>query len=69
MWDQSRTLVVLNYAALSLAIVITLWGAGVAGTLEALERQHELLRAADALETRARAIHECTIDDTEGWLE
>jgi hypothetical protein len=27
-WEQSRTLVVLNYAALSFAIVITLWGTG-----------------------------------------
>ena len=25
-WDQSRTLVLVNYTALSLAIVITLWG-------------------------------------------
>ncbi len=27
-WEQSRTFVVLNYAALSLAIVITVWGTG-----------------------------------------
>ena len=27
-WEQSRALVILNYAALSLAIVITLWGSG-----------------------------------------
>jgi len=26
-WEQSRTLVILNYSALSVAIVITLWGA------------------------------------------
>jgi hypothetical protein len=25
-WEQNRTLVVLNYAALSAAVVITLWG-------------------------------------------
>ena len=36
-WDQSRTLVVLNYAALSLAMVITLWGAGrIARRVESL---------------------------------
>jgi cell division protein FtsB len=29
------------------------------GTLEALERQHSRLNAANALEERARAIHEC----------
>jgi hypothetical protein len=27
-WEQSRTLVVLNYAAISLTVVITLWGSG-----------------------------------------
>jgi hypothetical protein len=36
-WDQSTTLVLLNYAALSVAIVIALWGAGrIARRLEAL---------------------------------
>ncbi len=36
-WEQSRALVLLNYAALSLAIVITLWGANrIARTLESL---------------------------------
>lgn len=36
-WEQSRVLVVLNYAALSLAMVMTLWGAGrIARRLEAL---------------------------------
>ena len=36
-WEQSRTLVVLNYAALSAAVVITLWGTGrIARRLEAL---------------------------------
>jgi hypothetical protein len=34
-----------------------------AGTLEALERQHPVLAAADALETRAAAIHEWPIDE------
>ena len=36
-WEQRRVLVVLNYAALSVAMVITLWGAGrIARRLEAL---------------------------------
>lgn len=35
-----------------------------AGTLEALEGQRHLLAAADALESRARAIHEWPIDET-----
>jgi hypothetical protein len=39
-WEQSRTLVVLNYAALSFAIVITLWG------IERIARRLEGLRAA-----------------------
>ena len=34
-----------------------------APTLEALERQHRLLGAADALEKRAHAIHEWPIDE------
>jgi hypothetical protein len=34
-----------------------------ARTLEALERQHRLLGAADALENRARAIQEWPIDE------
>jgi hypothetical protein len=38
-WEQSRTLVVLNYAALSLAIVVALWGAA------RVARRLELLRA------------------------
>jgi hypothetical protein len=37
-WEQSRTLVLLNYAALSLAIVITLWGT------ERIARRLETLR-------------------------
>ena len=32
-------------------------------TLDALERQHRLLAAADALEKRAHAIHEWPIDE------
>lgn len=37
-WEQSNTLVVLNYAALSFAVVITLWGAGrIARRVEALD--------------------------------
>jgi hypothetical protein len=40
-----------------------------ARTLEALERQHTLLGAADALEKRADAIHEWPIDDrTVAWV-
>jgi hypothetical protein len=36
-WEQSRALVLLNYAALSLAVVITLWGTNrIAGRLESL---------------------------------
>jgi hypothetical protein len=36
-WEQSRTFVVLNYAALSAAVVITLWGTGrIAQRIEAL---------------------------------
>jgi hypothetical protein len=36
-WEQSRTLVLLNYAAFSFAIVITLWGIGrIARRLETL---------------------------------
>ena len=34
-----------------------------AQTLEALERQHRILAAADALEQRAHAIHEWPIDE------
>jgi hypothetical protein len=37
-WEQSRTLVVLNYVALSVAIVITLWGS------ERIARRLETLR-------------------------
>jgi hypothetical protein len=40
-----------------------------ARTLEALERQHRLLGAADALEKRAQAIHEWPIDEgTVAWV-
>lgn len=39
-WEQSRALVVLNYAALSVAVVITLWGTG------RIARRLETLRAA-----------------------
>jgi hypothetical protein len=39
------------------------------GTLEALERQHSLLSAAEALEQRARAIHDWPIDEgTWAWV-
>ncbi len=45
-WEQSRTLVILNYAALSFAIVMTLWGA------DRIARRVETLRApsSDVLE-------------------
>jgi hypothetical protein len=39
-WEQSRVLVILNYAALSVAVVITLWGTG------RIARRLETLRAA-----------------------
>jgi hypothetical protein len=40
-----------------------------AGTLEALERQRNLLGAADALEKRAQAIHKWPIDEgTVAWV-
>ena len=39
-WEESRALVVLNYAALSLAVVITLWGT------DRIARRLETLRAA-----------------------
>jgi hypothetical protein len=41
-WEQSRTLVLLNYAALSFAIVITLWGT------DRIARRLETLRATTA---------------------
>ena len=41
-WEQSRTLVLLNYAAFSFAIVITLWGA------EQIARRLETMRASTA---------------------
>ena len=49
-WEQDRTLVILNYASLSLAMVITLWGA------ERIARRLETLRAttADVLEGDSR---------------
>jgi hypothetical protein len=38
-WEQSRTLLLLNYAAVSFAIVVTLWGADrIAKRLEPTER-------------------------------
>lgn len=39
-WEQSRALVILNYLALSMAVVITLWGTG------RIARRLETLRAA-----------------------
>jgi hypothetical protein len=38
-WEQSTALVVLNYASISLAVVVSLWGAGI------LARRLEALRA------------------------
>lgn len=49
-WEQGRALVILNYAALSLAMIITLWGTG------RIARRLETLRAptADVLEGDSR---------------
>lgn len=48
-WEQSRTLVALNYAALSLAVLITLWGAGrIARRLETLRSTTSEVLAGDA---------------------
>ena len=48
-WEQNRTLVILNYAALSLAIGITLWGAQrIAARLEALPAATQNVLAVDA---------------------
>jgi hypothetical protein len=50
-WEQSRLLVILNYAALSVAIVITLWGtARIARRLEARASTSKML---DVRGTRA----------------
>jgi hypothetical protein len=50
-WEQSRTLVLLNYAALSLAIVITLWGTErIARRLEALRAMTSNVLEADGSE-------------------
>jgi hypothetical protein len=39
-WEQRRVRVILNYAALSLAVVITMWGTNrIAHRLEALEAE------------------------------
>jgi hypothetical protein len=49
-WEQGTALVVLNYAALSFAVGLTLWGTGrIARRLEALQQT-----TAQVLETRAR---------------
>jgi hypothetical protein len=51
-WEQSRALVILNYAALSLAIVITLWGAKrIAGRLESIRASSAKLLREDGVTT------------------
>ena len=47
-WEQSRVLVVINYAALSLAIVISLVGAHFARRLEALRSSTSKVFRCDA---------------------
>jgi hypothetical protein len=49
-WEQSRTLVILNYTALSLAVAIALWGA------DRIAHRLETIRPAvsDVLEGKAR---------------
>lgn len=50
-WEQSRTLVLLNYAALSLAVVVTVWGTGrIASRLEALRPAAAKVLEGDARE-------------------
>jgi hypothetical protein len=50
-WEQRRALVILNYAALSLAIGITLWGAQrIAARLEALPTATQNVLAVDAID-------------------
>jgi hypothetical protein len=50
-WEQDRVLVILNYAALSLAMVITLWGTGRIGRrLETLRASTEAVLEGDSRE-------------------
>lgn len=50
-WEQRRALVILNYAALSLAIGITLWGAQrIAARLEALPTATQNVLAVDVID-------------------
>jgi hypothetical protein len=62
-WEQSRALVVANYAALSIAIVIAVWGSGrIARRLETLPSTTANVLAGDV---RARFRH---VNDTAGPL-
>jgi hypothetical protein len=50
-WEQSRTYVIHNYAALSLAVVITVWGAQrIARRLEAIRLETSKVLSADVRE-------------------
>lgn len=50
-WEQSRLLIVLNYGALTLAIVITLWGTGrIARRIETLRESTSTVLEMDARE-------------------
>jgi hypothetical protein len=50
-WEQSRTLVILNYAALSFAIVLTVWGADrIARRLETIRATTSRVLAGDQKE-------------------
>jgi len=76
-WEQSDTLVVLNYAALSLAVVITLWGTGrIARRLESLRaggdsrsRFHEMNSVAGplVLSVAAAIAFAVTAFARDGW--
>jgi len=58
-WEQSRAVVILNYAALSAAVVITLWGAErIARALEALRTTTPEVLTGDA-SGRFRALISC----------
>ena len=57
-WEQSRTLVILNYAAVSLAILITLWGARrIAERVDALRATTATVLDEDAASTPFREMN------------
>jgi hypothetical protein len=64
-WEQSRALVLFNYAALSLAVVITLWGTKrVADRLEGLRAASARVLRDDAVTTEPLRDQQ----DALGWL-